>query len=192
MHSLVSATLSAVWGSFRVGSILQMGRLRGRDGAGRWRPPSPRACPLFLHPASVSSGEWGHQSKQQGLGLDGGAATSGPQEVLVLSSASPHSESGRRHVEDRGSDGELWAGVVVRECFLDEAVGLSVEVRRAGRSWRGADRRPLHLYLCAPPAWLWVPAQALLFVGPFLSLSCSNFNFQWVSIQRYAGFRRRI
>nr|XP_060486218.1 dynamin-2-like isoform X1 [Panthera onca] len=33
-------------------------------------------------------------------------------------------ESQRRHVEDRGSDGELWAGVVVRECFLDEAVGL--------------------------------------------------------------------
>lgn len=101
-----------------------MRRLRGRGGAGRWGPPSPRACPLFLHPASVSSREWGHESKQQGLGLDGGAATSRPQEVLVLSSASRHSESGRRHVEDRGSDGELWAGVVVRECFLDEAVGL--------------------------------------------------------------------
>lgn len=34
----------------------------------------------------------------------------------------------------------LGVGMVVRECFLKEAVGLSAEARRTGRSWLEADR----------------------------------------------------
>lgn len=35
--------------------------------------------------------------------------------------------------------GSLGTGIVVRECSLEEAVGLSAEVR-TGRSWLEADR----------------------------------------------------
>lgn len=34
----------------------------------------------------------------------------------------------------------LGVGMVVRECFLKEALGLSAEARRTGRSWLETDR----------------------------------------------------
>lgn len=50
----------------------------------------------------------------------------------------------------------LGAGMVVRECFLEEAIDLSAEVRRTGRNWLLNS-----LFLCTHHAWLWAPALGL-------------------------------
>lgn len=48
--------------------------------------------------------------------------------------------SERRHVEDGGSAMDPWGGNGCEGVFLKEAVGLSAEARRTGRSWLEADR----------------------------------------------------
>lgn len=67
--------------------------------------------------------------------------------------------------------GSLGAGMVVRECFWEEAAGLPAEVRRLGRSWLEAD-----------PTWL---GTHQLGVHAFYSQG-AVFSFSWLrSIPRH-------
>lgn len=76
------------------------------------------------------------------------------QEVLIISGCTFQFEMRRGLWKMEALIRSLGAGMVVRECFLEEAVGLSAEVRRTGRSWMLNS-----LFLCAHLAWLWAPAR---------------------------------
>lgn len=73
---------------------------------------------LFTQPVFVSGGECCHHGKQQRLGLNGDVAMSEPQEVL-LSGGSVRRGGGMWKTEVLV--GSLGMGMVVRECFLEEA-----------------------------------------------------------------------
>lgn len=62
------------------------------------------------------------------------------QEVLILSGCTFQCKVRGGMWKTEALLWSLGAGMVVRECFLKEAVGLSAEVRRTGRSWLGVDR----------------------------------------------------